>query len=354
LRKLSDALEYASSIFISSLFGVLAILSQHAEGAIREINMQHGIIEKLFYITYSISYYVVGVFLPVNLSAIHPYPKYINGMLPVEYYLSPLLVLLIIWLVYKSRKKNKDIVFGSLFFIITLGLVIQIIPLGQAIVAERYTYIPYIGAFFIAGRYYTRIYKRRNKVFNPLFLVLAVFAIYFSITTFKRNMVWRDSLSLFTDASSKNPGENSLIYNNLGTSKFNAGDYEGAIEAFNKAIELGVSDEAALNNRGSAKFLLGRLEEALEDFNMAIKLKPDFSDPYRNRGVIWYKQNNFPAAIEDFNRCLELNPEDGITYYYRGIAKSKLNDMPGACNDWQQAAKLGVENATKRIEEHCQ
>jgi tetratricopeptide (TPR) repeat protein len=337
---------------ISVVFGLLAIFSQQSEGAIREIEMHHGFFEKIFYITYSISYYILGVFFPFNLAAIHPYPKYLNGMLPMEYYLSPLLVLLVIWWVYKNRK-NKDLVFGSVFFIVTLSLVIQIIPLGQAIVAERYTYVPYIGAFFIVGRYYSKILKRSNRIYNYLFFILIAFAVYFSVTTFKRNMVWRDSLSLFTDASSKNPGENNLIYNNLGTSKFNSGDYEGAIEAFNKAIELGVHDEAALNNRGSAKFILGRIEEALADFNAAIKAKPDFSDPYRNRGVIWYQQQNFNAAIADFDKCLELNPEDGIAYYYRGIAKSKINDMNGACEDWGQASKRGVEKAVERFNEHC-
>ncbi len=354
-RKIERAaiLEKIPFFAVSVVFGVLAILSQKAEGAIRDINMVNGIFDKIFYISYSISYYIVGIAFPLNLSAIHPYPKYIDGMLPVQYYLSPLLILLIIWLIYKNKKHRKDLIFGSVFFLVTLSLVIQIIPLGQAIVAERYTYIPYIGPFFIVGRYYSRILERTNKVYNFLFFIIVAFTIFFSIKTFTRNMVWRNSLSLFTDASSKFPGQNNLIYNNLGTSKFNAGDYEGAIEAFDKAIELGVRDETALNNRGSAKYLLGRMDEALEDFNMAIKLNPKFSDPYRNRGVIKFKQQNFEAAISDYTKCLELNPNDGITYYYRGIARIKLNDRSGACSDWQQALKLGIENAADRISEHC-
>ncbi len=338
---------------VSIIFGLLAIYSQQSEGAIREINMQGGAFEKIFYITYSISFYIVGVFFPVNLAAIHPYPQYIDGSLPIEFYLSPILIIVVVWLIYKSKQHRKDLVFGSLFFLVTLSMVIQIIPLGQAIVAERYTYVAYIGPFFIVGRYYSRIYNRSKKIYNPLFYILIAFTLFFSIQSFNRNMVWRDSLSLFTDASSKNPGENNLIYNNLGTSKFNAGDYQGAIEAFDKAIELGIRDESALNNRGGAKYALGRVEEALEDYNLAIKRYPGFSESYRNRGVVFYKQQNFEAAISDYTKCLELNPNDGIAFYYRGVARKKISDNEGACSDWQQASKMGVENAIDRIQKHC-
>lgn len=339
---------------ISIVFGILAILSQQAEGAIRDINMENGIFDKVFYVTYSISYYIIGIAFPFNLAAIHPYPKYVDGVLPIEYYLSPLLIVMVIWLIYKSKKHQKDLIFGSLFFLVTLSMVIQIIPLGQAIVAERYTYVPYIGPFFIIGRYYSKVLKRTNRIVNPLFFVLLAFAIFFSIKTFNRNMVWRSSITLFEDASEKYPGQNNLIYNNLGTSKFNKGDYRGAIEAFDKAIELGVNDATALNNRGSAKFALGRTEEALKDFNLAIQQYPDFSESYRNRGVVRYKQGNIQGSIDDYSKCIELNPNDDLALYYRGVSRFKLNDVQGACSDWQKASRLGNINAVDRIKEHCQ
>ena len=44
---------------------------------------------------------------------------------------------------------KKDINFGILFFTITISLICQIFPFGDAIVSERYTYVPYIGIFYL-------------------------------------------------------------------------------------------------------------------------------------------------------------------------------------------------------------
>jgi hypothetical protein len=43
----------------------------------------------------------------------------------------------------------KKRMFGTLFFIITILPVVQIIPSSKTIVADRYSYVPLIGLFYI-------------------------------------------------------------------------------------------------------------------------------------------------------------------------------------------------------------
>ena len=62
------------------------------------------------------------------------------------------------------KKYRKPLIFGLLFFLFTIVLVLQIIPVGQALVAERYTYIPYIGLLFIIGKMYCEVTD--NKLNN--------------------------------------------------------------------------------------------------------------------------------------------------------------------------------------------
>ncbi|MBL0342980.1 MAG: hypothetical protein IPP71_20190 [Bacteroidetes bacterium] len=54
--------------------------------------------------------------------------------------------------------------FGFLFYFFTVAMVIQVVPVGKAIVAERYSYVPYIGLFFIIARFYLMI--RNNEIGN--------------------------------------------------------------------------------------------------------------------------------------------------------------------------------------------
>ena len=54
-------------------------------------------------------------------------------------------------LFFYSLKRNRFIAFGIAFYLVNLLLILQVISVGSAVIAERYTYIPYIGLFFIAG-----------------------------------------------------------------------------------------------------------------------------------------------------------------------------------------------------------
>lgn len=66
--------------------------------------------------------------------------------------------------------------------------------------------------------------------------------------------------------------EDAGTYFEEGTNKHLAGDHEGAIEDFNKAIELDPQFAEAYNNRGIAKFKLGDLNGACSDWHKAGEL----------------------------------------------------------------------------------
>ena len=64
----------------------------------------------------------------------------------------------------------------------------------------------------------------------------------------------------------------------------------------------------------------GDFDRAIEDFNKAIDLKPDYAKAYYNRGIAYGDKGDFDRAIEDFNKAIDLNPDYAKAYYSRGIA----------------------------------
>ncbi|CAN2045242.1 protein O-mannosyl-transferase [Candidatus Magnetomoraceae bacterium gMMP-13] len=118
--------------------------------------------DRILMANYSLLFYIVKLFLPVNLSALHYYPKKTDGFLPIEYYIAPFIIILLVFLIFKGmkysdQKLRKNIIFGLLLFLIPISITLHIIPIkGKVIVAERYTYMPYIGLFFIIGSFYLR------------------------------------------------------------------------------------------------------------------------------------------------------------------------------------------------------
>ena len=344
---------------LSVAFGIIAVLSQKSGGGIYEIPLFTSF-DRIFIVSYAIIFYIVKMFLPFNLSALHYYPVKTNGLLPVEYYIATVIILLIIFLILKINKTNKlkkDLIFGLMFFLITISLVLQIIPVGRAITAERYTYIPYIGLFFIIGQYFTLINSKKNsrkaiKTKSYLYIVLIVYIIFFSYTTYNRNKVWKNGITLFSDVIKKYPSR-SFAYWACAIAKAKAYNTYEAIDDYDKAIKLKPDYINAYVDRGNAKSDLKKYKQAINDYNKAIELDSNYLSAYLNRGVAKGILKNYKGAINDFNKIIKTDADNADAYYNLGISKLQINMKKQACEDLKKADELGSAHAAEIIKKYC-
>ena len=98
-----------------------------------------------------------------------------------------------------------------------------------------------------------------------------------------------------------------------GKSLVNSKDYPGAIEAFNRAIEIEPSYAPAFHGRGVAFARQGDMERALADFDEAIRLDPAHARAYLDRGKIHQQKGDAAKALSDRQKALELDPALGTT-----------------------------------------
>ena len=63
--------------------------------------------------------------------------------------------------------------------------------------------------------------------------------------------------------------------------------------------------EASMNNRGVGYLNKGEFDKAIEDFNKAIAINPNYAKAYYNRGVIYYKKWLDEKAISDFRKACD-------------------------------------------------
>ncbi|HEX2975602.1 MAG TPA: tetratricopeptide repeat protein, partial [Bacteroidales bacterium] len=90
---------------------------------------------------------------------------------------------------------------------------------------------------------------------------------------------------------------------------------------------------AAYYNRGYCKKSLGDLKGAIEDYNKAIELEPDTSY-YFNRGMAKYGLEDYVGAISDFNTLLKFKPGDIRAIFFRGLAHYMTKDLREAQDDY--------------------
>ncbi|MCR5261348.1 MAG: tetratricopeptide repeat protein [Candidatus Gastranaerophilales bacterium] len=137
------------------------------------------------------------------------------------------------------------------------------------------------------------------------------------------------------------------FYTNSGIDKTNSGDFAGALEDFNKSLEIKPDWALTYFSKAIVFHNLQRLEDAFENYSKAIELKPDMVDAYYNRAhVILLDKNNhtdekeLKKALCDLQKAVELDNKFTDAYYYLGVVKMKLKDYKGAVNELDKVLAL--------------
>ena len=327
-------LEKAPFFLLAIVFGVVAFLAQKSSGATQLMTI-FTIPQRLVFASYGFMTYLFKLLFPLNLSAFYPYP--LNNDIPVQYYAYVFLFLGLAGYLFYWHRFSKKILFGVGFFVLTIFLVLQLLPVGKTIMADRYSYIPSIGIFYLAGEGIVLLWSKKLKLMA--IVLLSVFTVFFSVRTYARCGVWKNDRSLWNDVIGQDKTIEDAYYNR-GLVFMEEKNNDEAIKDFNKAIELKPDFANPYNNLGIVLTNAKRNEEAVKNFNKAIELKPDFSDAYNNRGFIFMNGKRNNEAINDFNNAIKLNPGNAEAYFNRGtlFIIEKRNDA--AINDFNKAIEL--------------
>ena len=147
---------------LSLLFLIIAFYSQKHEIVVNSADDSYfNLFHRIFLFSFALTFYLYKVIAPFHLSVIHSFLGNAKHF-PSLYYISSLILLIIPLIIFISGKSRKLLIFGFLFFFTTIALSLQIIPFRFAIVCERYTYIPYIGLFFIIACIFQSILKNHT------------------------------------------------------------------------------------------------------------------------------------------------------------------------------------------------
>ena len=332
--------------FIIALgFGITAYVIQSDE-PIAETQF-FTIFQRLMFASYGTIMYVVKLIVPFGLSAFYPYPTLAkNGSVPVIFYLSPFIVLAFAGLIYYYFRKNRVIVFGLLFYFVTVVLVLQFISVGSALWADRYSYLSYIGLLFVAAYIINKAWEAKTGSWTylkyPLVIIAGIGAIIFSSETYARTQIWKNSETLWTDVIAKigNVTQADRAYINRGRYYHSIQQNDKALSDYNMTIKLNPSYDMAYNNRGNIYREQGQNDLALRDYKIAMALKPDDYLPYSNCALIYRDKKEYDLALNCFAKSISLNPYYWANYYNRGVYYSMVDSNEKAIKDLNNGIQL--------------
>ncbi len=199
--------------------------------------------------------------------------------------------------------------FFGLWFLVGLGLHLQIIPLDQT-VADRWFYFPIVGllgmlgAAFEAAKIPISLWRR---FLVPLVLVILLI---YSVRDGVRASNWRDENTLFTHDALVNT-DSYQIERALGGLAGNRGDLSQAELHFKRSTELFPS-LFSFNELGYFYLSINDFPKAEDAFASALKSDPKFSGAWAGLAVARYKSGDRGGAVEAIQNAYSSSP----TPYY--------------------------------------
>jgi len=366
-------------VVLALAMGIITLLAQRPDIAIGSGIEQFSWFERIFIISYTLLFYFFKTIFPIKLSNFYDFPQ----KLSFWHYGSLFLLGFLGFIVYRMRS-NRYFVFGILFFVAHLLLVIHIISTGNRFMAaDRYVYLAQLGLLLSIAFWYL---SAKENVRNVILGAAAVLSIFYWAVSFNRNQVWNTGITLWSDAVFKNPNcsfcnfglgnalinsnqhklaqpfiEKSILlntnfaeaYTSRGTIKFTLQDYEGALQDYNKTLEINPNYYYAYASRGSVFAMQKKYAQAVEDYNKSLLFNPTDMPTYLNRGMARVQLRDFNGAREDLTIYINFNPNEPKAYYHRGLANANLGRLTECCSDWKRAYDGGIRELRNNLIEAC-
>ncbi|HSV27021.1 MAG TPA: tetratricopeptide repeat protein, partial [Sedimentisphaerales bacterium] len=271
---------------------------------------------------------------PVNLALLYPRPH------EPEYGAAAVAMLFLLGVSIAAAamaRRRKYFVVGWLWYLITLLPVIGIIHVGMQSHADRYTYVPLIGAFVIIVWWAADACIRKPRL-TPFMASLAVVVlVVLGIWTSKTIRHWKSDVTIFerTVAVTR---DNVIMMLNLGDALLWRGYLDQAQAVLEKANELSPMS-AAYNALAIVLRRQGRIEEAINSYKKAIELEPGHVLAHLNAGILLHDLKRHEEAEVYLRRAIELDPKPPETY-------AALALVLGATDRVDE----GIVNARKAVE----
>jgi len=356
--------------------------------------------EKTATILFTLGKYIQLFLFPHPLTHDY-YPRHIEIMqwLDWKVLLSGLVYILLalsaIWGFRKMKvsKNAKVIFFGTLYYLITLSIVSNIIfPIGTNM-SERFMYMPSLGLSLITGLGLWKLSSRFSA--KSILLTTGIIVLLLSAKTITRNLVWKDNYTLFltdintstrsakllnsvggelisqsTDVSDPQKKDNmlreaqsylrraleihpnyKLAYLLLGNSHYYLKEYDQAIGMYRQTVKLDDSYQDGRRNLGIAlrdggKYVGETLNDPTKALNYLLeaeKYLPTDSETIRLLGVCYGRLGQTQQAIVYFEKEISLAPNNASTYFNLAIAYQSLGNMQKAQENFEKAKSLDPE-----------
>jgi hypothetical protein len=195
--------------------------------------------------------------------------------------------------------------FAIIWFFIGHAIESGVIPLLDTIFEHR-LYLPSVWFFIASAVIVCELYHRAARAKPYIVATALILLVLLGCLTYRRNNVWKDRRSLWTDVVQKAPN-NVRGLTNLGR-LLRSTDLAAAISLLERAIANNPEYYPAHSELALALTLQGDSRRALYHHLTTTRLAPNYAKGWENTGLYFLGQGNYPEALFFLRRAYELDP----------------------------------------------
>jgi protein O-mannosyl-transferase len=224
--------------------------------------------------------YLGKLFWPTDLAVLYPMPPHWELWKVIG---TTLVLLAMTSLFVALARRAPYLIMGWLWYLGTLVPTVGLISVGLQSIADRYTYIPFIGLFVMIAWSAPKFPGRQT--------IAVVIIAALSIVSWRQVQVWRNTETLFA-----------------------------------QCVRATTNNAEAYYNLALAQYLNGKRAAAKRNFQEAIRARPQYENAHNNLGLLLLESGDPQAATNVFTSLLRLDPNHEVALLNMGRALGQLGD----------------------------
>ncbi len=324
--------------FLAAVVSVLAYIAQNRGAALASLD-SFPLDVRIANALVAYSAYIVKFIWPVNLAVYYPHP----GIRPLGQIVAAALFFLVMMsIAFTGARRFPWFTVGWLWYVGTLVPVIGIVQIGSFAMADRFTYIPFIGLFVIVAWSGSDFIKKRPASGPFIASVGMTVLVALMLGTYFQVKHWQDSVSLFrhTLAVTEN---NHLAHSNLGEAYREKGRLAEAILEFQEAVRIIPSDSQLHCAIAALRLRQGRLEEAVRILSRALEIDPGRAEIHNDLGYALLGLGKTDQAVFYYRKTLAIDPGNAKALNGLGVALLYQGRIEAATGYFKAALKVNPD-----------
>lgn len=295
------------------------------------------------------SLYLGKLVLPIELNFFHHFQPP-DGLLSGAGLLALTAASAFLVIAWFTWKRNRIAFFGLLLIVLPLLPAFYLPALNQGLqnaLTERYLYLPSFGAILWLAAILHRGRSTR-AAWEPVLAVAMLAAIVAcSAATVRRNLVWRNAFTLWSDTVAKSPASG-VAHMGYGLALLREGRRAEGEAELRTASRLDPSLVEVSLDQGLHYGRRGMLKDALISFQTALALSPDSVRAHYAVAVAYDDRGWYDQAIRHYEKALALEPGLAQAHNNLGVLYAKSGRLDDALPHFEAAVRLQPDNGSFR------